>query len=80
MTGGGGGGSVTLYNTTGQSTTGGMTQKAITDELEALQTLVGGLQTQITTLQNRLAEYEDVRLQMTDGTNTTEYTVLGKQN
>lgn len=33
VTGGGGGGSVTLYNTTGQSTTGGMTQKAITDAL-----------------------------------------------
>lgn len=34
VTGGGGGGSVTLYNTTGQSATGGMTQKAITDALD----------------------------------------------
>lgn len=30
----GGGSGVTLYNETGQSTTGGMTQKAITDELD----------------------------------------------
>ena len=33
VAGGSGGGNVTLYNTTGQSGTGGMTQKAITDEL-----------------------------------------------
>lgn len=78
--GGGGGGDVVLQPTTGQSEEDGMTQKAITDELnkKATRDQLALLQSRVAALETLLSSYFDVTLAVTDGTTNNSFSVLAK--
>lgn len=77
---GGGGGDVVLQPTTGQSEEDGMTQKAITDELNKKSTReqLALLQSRVAALETLLSSYFDVTLAITDGTTNNSFSVLAK--
>lgn len=78
--GGGGGGDVVLQPTTGQSEDDGMTQKAITDELnkKATREQLSLLQSRVAALETLLSSYFDVTLAISDGTTNNSFSVLAK--
>ena len=78
----GGGGDVVLQPTTGQSEDDGMTQKAITDELNgrATRDQVAALQQRVAALETLLSSHVDVTLAISDGTTDNSFFVLAKQN
>ena len=78
--GGGGGGDIVLQPTTGQSEDDGMTQKAITDELnkKATRDQVAALQQRVLALETLLSSYFDVTLAISDGTTNNSFFVLAK--